>query len=62
MLTDDQKAVLRNPYDLQAEEKKASAGTHVIDTQSISGAGSSVMGTTTTSAPSVTSSLQSVSR
>ena len=44
MLTDDQMAVLRNPYDLLAEEDKASAGDHLIDTQVISGAGSESVG------------------
>ena len=52
MLTDDQKAVLRNPYDLMAEEQKASAGTHLIDTQGISGAGAS--GTSVSGAAAVT--------
>ena len=52
MLTDDQMAVLHNPYDLVNEAQKASAGTHLIDTQAISGAGAS--GTSLSGAGAVT--------
>ena len=39
ILSDAQIAALKNPYDLALEGKKGSAGTHLVDTQAVSGAG-----------------------
>ena len=39
ILSDEQIAVLKNPRDLTLAGMKGSAGTHLVDTQSISGAG-----------------------
>ena len=44
LLNDEQLAILVNPTDLVIESKKASYGSHLIDTQAISGAGSRGMG------------------
>ena len=44
LLNDEQLAILRDPTDLRIETQKESYGSHLIDTQAISGAGARNMG------------------